>query len=277
MKKHVFNMANLICFIFRQLLNGNKPVVYYNERPNVGDALNEDIIYFYSGKKIENPPGIRFIRHFLCVGSVASAMTHKSIIWGSGLISKEAINNIQALGDIRALRGKLSKYEIEKKFHIELNVPLGDPALLMPRIYPGHTRKSYKFGVVLHYVDESDNINALVESMGGLVIKVSLPVKEFIEEICKCEKIISSSMHGLILADAYNIPNIRFVLSDKIVGGDFKFDDYYSTTDSPNESNNKHVISGFVSNNDIIAALDSAKINRYLYDLNLLENSFPLR
>ncbi len=35
-------------------------------------------------------------------------------------------------------------------------------------------------------------------------------------------------LHGLILADAYNIPSLRFTLSDKIIGGDFKYQDYYS-------------------------------------------------
>ena len=35
-------------------------------------------------------------------------------------------------------------------------------------------------------------------------------------------------MHGLIVADALGIPNIRMILSDKITGGDYKYDDYYS-------------------------------------------------
>ena len=35
-------------------------------------------------------------------------------------------------------------------------------------------------------------------------------------------------MHGLILAEAYGIPTCRVVFSEKILGGDFKFYDYYS-------------------------------------------------
>lgn len=35
-------------------------------------------------------------------------------------------------------------------------------------------------------------------------------------------------MHGLIVSDSLGIPNIRMVLSDQIVGGDYKFNDYYS-------------------------------------------------
>jgi len=35
-------------------------------------------------------------------------------------------------------------------------------------------------------------------------------------------------LHGLILAEAYGIPTCRLVFSEKLLGGDFKFYDYYS-------------------------------------------------
>jgi len=35
-------------------------------------------------------------------------------------------------------------------------------------------------------------------------------------------------MYGLIAADSLGIPNFRMVLSDKIIGGDYKYNDYYS-------------------------------------------------
>ena len=35
-------------------------------------------------------------------------------------------------------------------------------------------------------------------------------------------------MHGLIAADSFCIPNIRIILSDNIIGKDFKYNDYYS-------------------------------------------------
>ena len=35
-------------------------------------------------------------------------------------------------------------------------------------------------------------------------------------------------MYGLIVADVLYIPNVRMILSDKISGGDYKFNDYYS-------------------------------------------------
>ena len=52
---------------------------------------------------------------------------------------------------------------------------------------------------------------------------------DVIDQICSCEIIASSSLHGLIVSDAYNIPNCWITLSGKISGGLFKFYDYFSS------------------------------------------------
>ena len=48
------------------------------------------------------------------------------------------------------------------------------------------------------------------------------------KKIAECETVISSSLHGLIAADSFGIPNLQMVLSNNIVGGLFKYNDYYS-------------------------------------------------
>jgi hypothetical protein len=40
--------------------------------------------------------------------------------------------------------------------------------------------------------------------------------------------VISSSLHGLIVADSLGIPNVWLRLSPDVLGGDYKFKDYYS-------------------------------------------------
>jgi hypothetical protein len=54
-------------------------------------------------------------------------------------------------------------------------------------------------------------------------------VAKFVEEIHTCELILSSSLHGIILADSYNIPAYHTILSNNVIGGEFKFRDYYAS------------------------------------------------
>ena len=42
-------------------------------------------------------------------------------------------------------------------------------------------------------------------------------------------------MHGLIFADSYGIPNAWIAPHDSMIGGEFKFNDYYSTTTVPKQ------------------------------------------
>jgi pyruvyltransferase len=57
--------------------------------------------------------------------------------------------------------------------------------------------------------------------------------KKFVKQIHECEYILSSSLHGIIIADSYGIPAYHIELSDKIIGGQWKFKDYYESVKRP--------------------------------------------
>ena len=87
-----------------------------------------------------------------------------------------------------------------------------------------------------------------------------------INDICSCKAIISSSLHGLICSDAYNIPNL-WLDEYKLAEGDFKFKDYFASQNRNYvKINNLNII-----NNDLFYK-EGNKI-----DLKKLINSFPFK
>lgn len=162
------------------------------------------------------------------VGSVIEHLqevpTDKHIkIWGSGFIKSGGKNTHKNL-EFLAVRGKLSRARVDSG-----NVALGDPGLLMPLAFKPKTGKKYRLGIVPHYADQNATVvQKMREKKGVKIIDVLGPIEKVIEDIASCELILSSSLHGLIVSDAYGVPNYWMPLSDNLTGGDYKFKDYYS-------------------------------------------------
>lgn len=156
------------------------------------------------------------------------------IVWGTGCIGYGQVKTPPK--KIYAVRGPLTRKELIKK-GIECPEIYGDPALLFPEIYNPSRRTKYTYGLIPHYIDFTDPTSLSIikdlESKGVKIINITSGVFHFIDELLQCKNILSSSLHGLIMSDAYNIPNVRIKLSDKLVGGDFKFDDYHLSVGKP--------------------------------------------
>ena len=60
------------------------------------------------------------------------------------------------------------------------------------------------------------------------VINVRRHPSAVIRDIASCGAILSSSLHGLVVADSYGIPAAWTSGSPPLTGGDFKFQDYAS-------------------------------------------------
>ena len=125
---------------------------------------------------------------------------------------------------IHSVRGPLTKQYLEK-FNYHVSSIYGDPALLLPNFYNPNKISlcKNKIGIVGHitnfhkYKDISDNY---------IMINPTWNWEKVVDYIYSCDIILSSSLHGLIISDAYNIPNIwldEFPLNE----GHFKFKDYF--------------------------------------------------
>ena len=168
----------------------------------------------------------------LCIGSIITWMTTpRSVIWGSGIVYPE--REISAVPKkVLAVRGPLTrKYLLDRG--IDCPEIFGDPALLFPRYYKPKRSKKYKLGIIPHFRDKE---NMLLEKFRNdkdiLIIDVQNvhPWTKFIDDICCCEYIASSSLHGIIISDAYNVPNVwvEFAEGER---KQFAFQDYYGSVD----------------------------------------------
>jgi protein O-GlcNAc transferase len=202
---------------------------WYTGTPNWGDSINPALVEAISGKKpIYHHPHPSSKRPFyLCTGSVMALANEHSIVWGAGFMSENSILK-QKPKQICAVRGPLTRQKLVDQ-GIECPKVYGDPALLYPRFYQPKVTKKYKLGIVPHYVDQ-DNPWFAKKRKDVLVIDVKTDdIQGFIDQLASCEYIASSSLHGMIAADAYGIPSTWLRFSDKVLGGDFKFMDYFAS------------------------------------------------
>ena len=108
----------------------------------------------------------------------------------------------------------------------------GDPGIFLPHIFSsyGNTIKKYKYGIIPHYVDYK-KVRQYIKDDKINVINILSSVENVILEANKCERLFSSSLHGIILGESFKIPTAWFTIGGKLGGGDFKFEDYYLSTD----------------------------------------------
>lgn len=214
-------------------------VHYYVEERNFGDLLNVDL-FRYFGLRIRY--AAQTYAHVVAIGSflqrlrpmVGSIASRRPVhVLGTGFIMPMEIDRFFRPVVIHALRGRLSLAHCERILGRRLSdVVLGDPGLLIRRIFPEALKVQKRFDVALicHMKDinSSHLRNARLSKLTYRTIDITQDPRTVVMQVAECRFVLSSAMHGLICADSLGIPNRRMVLGDQIEGGDFKFEDYYS-------------------------------------------------
>tara|TARA_Y100001968_G_C19409170_1_gene745370 strand:- start:478 stop:1326 length:849 start_codon:yes stop_codon:yes gene_type:complete len=259
----------------------NIPLFYYNYPngiPNIGDYLGKFIVENLSSKQITYTDFVSDVKKYATIGSIINQAAGKNtIFWGSGIKSEKWIPPSHS--KYLAVRGPLT-YRMLNNNNIQCPKILGDPALLLPLILekPKISVK-YNIGIVPHYFDERFIQREFEKANLKEVTVISCEtddVKGFVRKISQCEFIISSSLHGVIISQAFGVPAIwmRFSEDDRIGSSSpFKFHDYFLSCSielytppvvNPLEDyekmlgllkNNKHLMS--INNFNILPLIDS--------------------
>jgi pyruvyltransferase len=211
-------------------------VLHYCFR-NWGDAINPALVEFISGETVQSvdidarallplPRDPRADTLYAVVGSIVHHADCQTIIWGAGLQSA-GIGPKQPPKGVHAVRGPLTAAELRRQ-GVDCPDVYGDPVLLLPRYYRPEGRKRYRLGIIPHFSDQADTKMARYAASDEVkIIDIRGGLWSTVNQVCECEHVVSTSLHGLILADAYGIPNAWAKLGDDIPGGTFKFNDYY--------------------------------------------------
>lgn len=193
----------------------------HNPVQNIGDSLSPIVVeYMKKQKGIQKDIAASRTTNLLAVGSIIGASYQNSVVWGSGLLKGERKfwwRSVRKL-DIRAVRGPETRRTLIENGY-DCPEIYGDPAILLPLIYmPKDTEKQYDYKVVPNYI--------FLQEQDSVLSPLTNDWKSFIDELVKCKLVISSSLHGIILAESYGIPAIMLKSSLDT----FKFRDYYYST-----------------------------------------------
>ena len=220
-----------------------------HSKPNFGDCLSPLICELVSGKRVIYSKIPRC--DLIAAGSLLARLkekpwSHKVNVWGTGSIIESKPHRSRHI--YHAIRGKHSAAQIS---NAQITT-FGDPGLLADQlINSSQVAKRHEIGIVPHYKDRDHPSTIRLQNTlhQAKVIDVFQSPKEVITQIAQCHTILSSSLHGLITADALGIPNQRIQISGAIRGGDWKFNDYYSTFDiSPSKFLASELIENDLSN-----------------------------
>jgi pyruvyltransferase len=177
-----------------------------------------------SGKPVVHLEGLHHDR-YLAIGSILGGANERAVVWGSGFI-REDETLVGRPRAVHAVRGPLSRAALLKQ-GVECPEVYGDPALLLPRFFDPKVSKRYAVGIIPHYIDKHHPwLEQQRRDPQVLILDIEGGIQEFVRAVKSCEVILSSSLHGLICADAYGVPNAGIKLSDEVIGGDYKFWDY---------------------------------------------------
>lgn len=250
-----------------EVYHWKKPGVRNLFRENFGDYLARVVSNYIKRKNNLRKPkkNIRLVS----IGSVLHHQKERSIIWGSGwngkIDIKQAPVDVLFQHDYRALRGNLTK-----TFLTNLDIPLkgdlalGDPALLMPLFYtPVKNRKDTKPA----WLPNMNEINRPYNKKNLQFISPFSKWSNVIDYLYSCQFVITSSLHGLILCEAYDIP-VKFIMPNNSEA-EFKYLDYFTGT------GRKLTFNGKFYTDDEISTDVGVEPPKLEFDTQHLYNSFP--
>lgn len=206
---------------------------WWAAKPNFGDALSQIVTQHAAGRPVVHA-GPREAEMF-ALGSILQIARrvygkpdhpkHRPVIWGSGMMSPIRTAFLDHV-DVAMVRGPITASLLGLDTEL-----YGDPGLLTADAL-GPVERHDRTGLLLHHSQLGHpEIAALIKDEPSIEY---IDVRKGPEEVCRaigaCRHVISSSLHGLIVADAYGVQNTWL---DPMSHGRLKYYDYAASIARP--------------------------------------------
>ncbi|WNZ27065.1 polysaccharide pyruvyl transferase family protein [Leptolyngbya sp. NK1-12] len=232
---------------------------------NLGDALSPILVSALSGLPVVHRDFDSWQRRLACAGTIAHGFKHGAVhFWGTGIDRKKNPVDANLLNyqkpantnfHVHAVRGPFTA-EILQRQGIAVPSVYGDPVWFLPSLIKPAPEQRYELGVVVHLTELAERTNRA--SVDPNLLRYQIPpslqdsiriittltepsfaaLEARVQAITACKRIVSTSLHGLVISEAYGIPCVALRttrrgaafarLEDERERVDWRIRDFYS-------------------------------------------------
>ncbi len=205
---------------------------------NLGDALSPVMVALMSGRPIARAPFHSSLHRLSAVGTIGHALSEGVVdVWGSG---SSASKNPQAGRAaepytipahtqlrVHATRGPLS-WALLTGAPPPPSAVFGDPVWLLPRFYRPAAAAKWELGIIMHLSEHHDrnpdltavplhqryaipaDLTPSIKRLDTITAVSAEALRQRMDDILACKRIVSTSLHGMVIAESYGIPCLYF-------------------------------------------------------------------
>ena len=202
---------------------------WFRKHSNFGDKLSPLLLRMLTGfEPVWVQP--KFPAKILGLGSIVESVAPGDLVVGAGLI-KDAPHGLPKGVKVLAVRGPLTA---ERLGLDPERVAFGDPGLLAAEAF-GVTRTKDPNGIVViphfrHKEAAGEALRRVSNPKDITIIDVQQDPVQVVQKISRARVCVSTSLHGIIIAESLGIPAVWATTGEELIGGEFKFHDYFLGT-----------------------------------------------
>lgn len=185
---------------------------WWRAEPNFGDAINPLIVGHMSGRPVQHVGARK--ADLMAIGSMIQVVKRtqkvarddgsRMVVWGTGTLNPIFGHDFLDNVDVALVRGPITAALLKLKHRL-----FGDPGLLANEVLPFDGERSERIGIVPHYtmMDDEGLLAFVASDPSHLLIDPRDDPVNVCHAIAGCAHVFAASLHGLVVADSYGVPN----------------------------------------------------------------------